>query len=97
MPSSPGYKRDYKQERLTESPERRKQRALRNAARRKLMEEGLVRKGDGKDVGHKRALSKGGKNRRENLEVQSASRNRSFRRDSHGRMVSERSRRESRR
>jgi hypothetical protein len=63
--------RDYTKERLAESPQRRKDRAKRNKARRELMREGKVRKGDGKVVNHKRALSKGGGTSRSNLEVQS--------------------------
>jgi len=47
---------------------------------------GKVRKGDGKDVNHKRALSKGGSNSPSNWEVVSAHSNRSYRRTSSGRM-----------
>ena len=46
------------------------------AARRKLEKEGIVHKGDGKDVGHKKPLSKGGSNARSNLKVQSPKKNR---------------------
>lgn len=42
------------------------------------MKEGKVRKGDGKDVDHKKPLAKGGSNSRSNLRVRSASANRSF-------------------
>lgn len=63
--------RDYTKERLAESPKRRKDRAKRNKARRELMREGKVSKGDGKVVNHKKALSKGGGTGRKNLEVQS--------------------------
>jgi hypothetical protein len=86
MPSSPGYKRNYKQERLTESPQRKKQRVERNAARRELMKEGKVHKGDGKDVDHKKPLSKGGSNSSKNLRVRSAHANRSYHRTSSGAM-----------
>ena len=34
MPSSPNYKRNYKQEARTDSPLRKKKRAMRNKARR---------------------------------------------------------------
>jgi len=64
-------KRDYVQERLNESPKRKKDRAKRNKARRQLMKEGLVRKGDGKVVDHKKPLSKGGSTARSNLQVRS--------------------------
>ena len=66
------------------TPEVRKRRAARNAARARLMKEGKVSKGDGKDVAHKRALSKGGSNARSNLKVQSASKNRGWRDDRSG-------------
>lgn len=66
------------------TPEVKKRRAARNAARAKLMKEGKVRKGDGKDVAHKKALSKGGTNSRKNLAVQSQKKNRGWRRDKGG-------------
>jgi hypothetical protein len=64
--------RDYTRERLNEKPERVKDRAKRNAARRELMREGVVRKGDGKVVDHKTPLSRGGGTGRSNLRPQSA-------------------------
>jgi hypothetical protein len=64
--------RDYVKERLAERPERVKERAKRNKARRELMREGQVSKGDGKVVDHKRPLTKGGGTGRSNLRVQSA-------------------------
>lgn len=63
--------RDYKKEYANESAERRKNRAKRNKARRELMREGLVHKGDGKVVDHKKPLSKGGGTARSNLRVKS--------------------------
>ena len=68
-------KRDYRQERLAEKPERRKKRAKRNKARRMLLKEGKVKKGDGKHVDHKKPLRSGGSTSRKNLRVQSASKN----------------------
>jgi hypothetical protein len=53
-------------------------RAARNKARRMLVREGVVKKGDGKDVGHKRPLSKGGTTVRSNLRVESQHANRSY-------------------
>ena len=44
MPSSPNYKRDYKQEARTDSPLRKKKRAMRNKARRVAQKAGLVKK-----------------------------------------------------
>lgn len=72
--------RDYRKEydRYHARPEQKKNRAARNAARRELEEEGLVRKGDGKDVHHKQPLIKGGGNGRGNLAVTARSDNRSF-------------------
>ena len=78
MPSSKNYIRNYRQEYLSQhaSPEAKKKRASRNAARAKLMAEGKVRKGDGKDVAHKdnNPLNNSSKN----LKVQAASKNRSY-------------------
>lgn len=58
------------------NPTERKKRAKRNKARRLMMRAGLVRKGDGKDVDHKRPLRSGGSNGRGNLRVRSRSKNR---------------------
>lgn len=77
MPSSPGYKRNYKQEaKYHASPEQKKKRASRNAARAKLMKAGKVKKGDGKDVDHRNGNPKD--NKKTNLAVKSKSANRSF-------------------
>lgn len=76
------------------SPAQRKNRAARNRARYQLEKEGVVQKGDGKDVAHVTALSKGGGNGRKNLTVQPKSVNRSFARTKTGAMKSERSKRE---
>jgi hypothetical protein len=97
MPSSPGYKRNYVQERLAEDPKRRKDRAARNKARAIMEKKGLVHKGDGKDVGHVKAISRGGKTTPGNLMVQSAAANRSFARKSSGAMASETSAKERKR
>ena len=85
------YKKEYEKYQGTE--EQKKKRAQRNAARRKAMREGRVSKGDGKDVAHKKAMDKGGKNS-DGTRVESASRNRSFLRDSNGNLVSETSKKE---
>ena len=65
-----------------QKPEVKKKRAARNQARAIMEREGKVTKGDGKDVDHKKALSKGGKTVRSNLRVKSASANRSYARNS---------------
>ena len=75
------------------SPEQKKNRAARNAARAKLAKAGKVRKGDGKDVAHKVAFDKGGSNK-QGVRVESAAKNRSFKRDSNHNLVSETSKRE---
>jgi 5-methylcytosine-specific restriction endonuclease McrA len=76
------YKKEYDQYHGTKK--QKKNRAKRNAARKTLTEQGLVRKGDGKDVDHKKPLSKGGSNGSGNLSVKKASANRSFKRRSDG-------------
>jgi hypothetical protein len=78
MPSSPGYKRDYKQEyaNYDGKPSVKKKRAKRNAARREMMRQGKVRKGDGKDVDHKNGNAMD--NSKSNLRVRPASKNRSY-------------------
>ena len=76
MPSSPNYKRNYKQEANTDSPLRKKKRAMRNKARRVALKAGLVKKGDSKDVDHKDGNAMN--NKRSNLSVKSASKNRSY-------------------
>ena len=65
-------------------PQRVKERSKRNAARAMMMEEGKAHKGDGKDVDHKKPLSKGGGNGRGNLRVVAASKNRSVKRKQDG-------------
>lgn len=57
-------------------PEQKKNRAQRNAARREMEDAGRVKKGDGKDVDHKKPIKSGGTNAKSNLRVQSASKNR---------------------
>lgn len=87
MPSAPGYKRDYKQETATSNARGEKpKRAARNRARNKLENLGMVKKGDGKDVDHKRPISKGGTNAVSNLRAVDDSKNRSFPRNPNGSM-----------
>lgn len=61
------------------TPEMKKKRAMNNAARSELAKEGLVRKGDGKDVDHKKMLKDGGSNSRSNLRAVPQSENRAWR------------------
>jgi len=93
MPYMTNGKRDYdKEKRLYEDkhPERKKARVERNKARKEL---GL-KVGDPRDAGHKKAISKGGKTTKGNIEAQSSSKNRSFSRNKDGSMKSETSKRE---
>lgn len=91
-------KRDYKRELDWEhkkKPSRVKDRAQRNTARSTVAKTKGVKATSLKgDVGHKRAISKGGKNTLSNLFVQNPSQNRSFSRTAKGAMKSERSKRE---
>lgn len=70
--------RDFRSEYLNyhSRPEQKKNRAKRNAARRKMEKAGKVSKGDGKDVDHKGGIKAG--NSSKNLRVKSKSANRSF-------------------
>lgn len=79
-------KRNYRQEYLNYdgTPEVKKKRAQRNKARRIMEREGVVHKGDGKDVDHKKPLSKGGTTTRSNLKAVPASENRSYKRTAKG-------------
>ncbi len=99
MPFMRNGKRDYKRENelYNSKPEQKKNRAARNKARAMMAAKGKVRKGDGKDVAHKKALSKSGLNVLSNLAVESASSNRSFSKDKNSRMISEKSKRERKR
>jgi 5-methylcytosine-specific restriction endonuclease McrA len=98
VPSSPNYKRDYKQENKYKSkPDQIEKRVQRNKARREAMEDGLVRKGDGKQVDHKTPLSKGGSNDKSNLRIVHHSTNESFSRNKDGSMKSQTSKREKKR
>lgn len=98
MPFMTNGRRDYKKELAWEhkkKPNRVKDRAQRNGARAKVAKANGTKptalKGD---VGHKKAVSKGGKNGLANLFVQNPSENRSFSRNKDGSMKSERSKRE---
>ena len=87
-------KRNYKREAAIETPARKAARAQRNRARTMMINVGKAHVGDGKDVGHKTAISKGGKNTLANLEMQSPSTNRSFDRANGRKLKSETSARE---
>lgn len=78
--------RDYKHEynSYQGTPAQIKKRSQRNKARRELEKAGRVHKGDGKEVNHKNPIRDGGGNAKSNLEVQSASKNRGWRRGKSG-------------
>lgn len=91
------YKKEYEQQVARGEHENRMER---QRARRALDKKGKDKNGngkadirEGKDVSHKKALSKGGSNK-DGYSIQSASANRSFLRDSSKRLVSEKSKRE---
>ena len=97
MPFMTNGKRDYSRELQWEKkkkPNRVKDRAQRNAARAAVKKKVGASALQGKDVGHKKAVSKGGKNGLANLFVQNPGENRSFSRNKDGSMKSERSKRE---
>jgi hypothetical protein len=94
MPSSPNYKRNYSQEAKTaEARGENPGDATRHRARYAMEKSGKAAPNDGKDVGHVKALSKGGSNST-GLKMQSKSANRSFARNPDGSMKSETSKRE---
>ena len=70
--SERNYKKEYLEYQGT--PQQKKRRAMRNAARRRMVREGRARKGDGKDVDHKNGDPTDNSPR--NLRVMSRSRNR---------------------
>jgi 5-methylcytosine-specific restriction endonuclease McrA len=80
MAKARDYDKEYRE--YHSKPEQKRNRALRNAARREMEDRGLVRKGDGKDVDHKKPLDRGGSNEPSNWRVMSKSKNRGYRRDS---------------
>ena len=69
------YKRNYQREYAIEPKSRRTKRVNRNAARRKMMRRGKVKKGDGKDVHH---VGGDALNKKSKLKVVDASKNRSY-------------------
>lgn len=82
------YKKEYEQQKSRgELPNRME----RQRARRKLDADGVSRAG--KDVAHVKALSKGGSNS-DGIRLESPSKNRSFKRNSSGALVSETSKKE---
>lgn len=60
-------------------PKQIKHREMSNKARADLIREGVVKKGDGKDVDHIKPVRSGGTNKRSNLRAIDKSRNRGWR------------------
>jgi hypothetical protein len=102
MPFTTNGKRDYKREdawdkahKDANGTSRGKARAMRNKARALVAKKkGTVPTAIIGDVGHRKAVSRGGKSVLANLFVQSPATNRSFSRKSDGSMKSEKSKRE---
>lgn len=91
------YKKEWKQEKKRNEKEAR---AMRARARRKMDAtspdrngNGKADKREGKDIAHRKAISKGGTNK-DGVRVESRSKNRSFKRNSQRKLVSETSKRE---
>jgi len=91
------YKKEYEQEKARGEHERRMERQRGRRAVDKTGADtngnGKADKREGKDVAHVVALDKGGSNKG-GLRIQSAAKNRSFKRDSQGNLMSETSKRE---
>lgn len=60
-------------------PEQVAKRVARNKARREALKDGTVKKGDGKDIDHKKMLDTGGSNDKSNRRVVDAKENRAWR------------------
>jgi hypothetical protein len=78
MTKSTPAKLEY-QRKLNAKPTELKQRAEYNRIRREAIAEGVVKKGDGVDMAHKKSVDKGGSNTRSNVKPQDASKNRGWR------------------
>ena len=91
------YKKEYQQQlargEADERRERERARALIDKKGRDANGNGKADSREGKDVAHVKALSKGGTNK-DGLRVQSVTANRSFRRGSNHKVVSETSKKE---
>ena len=78
MPSSPNYKRDYKQEQKTATARGEdKDRAQRNKARRIMERKHGAAAIKGKEVDHKKPMRSGGKTTEGNIRLRSPSANKS--------------------
>jgi hypothetical protein len=91
------YAKEYQQEKARgEHPRRMERQKARRALDKKLPDgngNGKADAREGKDVAHRKALDKGGSNKNGTY-ITTAAKNRSFRRDSQGNLVSETSKKE---
>ena len=89
MPYMSGGKRDYKREyeKYQGRPEQIKNRSTRNKARALLAKAKGEAAVEGRDVDHKKPISKGGGNSLSNLFAKDKSKNRSFKRKANGKMA----------
>jgi hypothetical protein len=91
------YKHEYEMEKKRgEHPDRMERQRARRAIDKTGADKngnGKADKREGKDVAHVKALSKGGSNK-DGVRIQSPTKNRSFKRDSKGNLVSETSKKE---
>lgn len=91
------YRHEYQMQKARGEHERRmeRQRARRaiDKTGKDADNDGKADRREGKDVAHVRALDKGGSNK-DGVRIQSAAKNRSFKRDSKGNLVSEISKKE---
>lgn len=91
------YKKEYQQQKargeLAARMERQRARRAMDKKGRDADGDGTADAREGKDIAHRKALSKGGSNK-DGVFVQSASANRSFRRAASGALISETSKKE---
>lgn len=91
------YDKEYQQEKARgEHPDRMERQRARRAVDKTGADKnsnGKADKREGKDIAHVKALSKGGSNK-DGTRIESAAKNRSFKRSSSGALVSETSKRE---
>ena len=92
------YKKEYQQQVGRDEHERRMERQRARRAYDKTHKDGAdknttAESREGKDLAHRKAMDKGGMNK-DGVSVQSVAKNRSFKRDSKGNLVSEISKKE---
>jgi hypothetical protein len=91
------YKKEYEQQKargeLPNRMERQRARRAMDKTGRDADKDGTADAREGKDIAHRKALSRGGSNG-DGVRVESAAKNRSFKRSASGALVSETSKRE---